>query len=164
MISVGFERVSKKRPYRICGKPTYCGFSRDEGTSICMRISAGSRGLSSQRWKHTRSSRDSIHHDSTKNQECEEPINFAGSFGNQRRSFSGVHKALSGLELHKGTCHRPTNRMIVNKDLWVAGWLSSPRSGSSRFWKRICKQSPTLLNWNYLTMAARMDSSLCPYQ
>ncbi len=46
MISVGFERVSKKRPCRICGKPTYCGFSRDEGISICMRISAGSRGLS----------------------------------------------------------------------------------------------------------------------
>ena len=46
MISVGFSRVSKKRPCRICGKPTYCGFSRDEGTSICMRISAGSRGLS----------------------------------------------------------------------------------------------------------------------
>jgi len=44
MISVGFARVSKK--CRICGKPTYCGFSRDEGTSICMRISAGSRGLS----------------------------------------------------------------------------------------------------------------------
>src|SRR5215207_5102673 len=46
MISVGFKRVSKKRPCRVCGKPTYCGFSRDEGTSICMRISAGSRGLS----------------------------------------------------------------------------------------------------------------------
>src|SRR6185503_8694439 len=46
MISVGFERVSKKRPCWICGKPNYCGFSRDEGTSICMRISAGSRGLS----------------------------------------------------------------------------------------------------------------------
>ena len=46
MISVGFARVRKKRPCRICGKPTYCGFSRDEGTSICMRISAGSRGLS----------------------------------------------------------------------------------------------------------------------
>ena len=44
MISVGFERVSKKRPCRICGKPTYCGFSRDEGTSICMRIGVGSRG------------------------------------------------------------------------------------------------------------------------
>src|SRR5258705_12689421 len=46
MISVGFAGVSKKRPCRICGKPTYCGFSRDEGTSICMRISAGSRGQS----------------------------------------------------------------------------------------------------------------------
>src|ERR1044072_3679273 len=46
MISVGFKRVSKKRPCRICGKHTYCGFSRDDGTSICMRISAGSRGLS----------------------------------------------------------------------------------------------------------------------
>src|SRR5882672_7611166 len=46
MISVGFQRVSKKRPCRICGKPTYCGFSRDEGTSVCMRVSPGSRGLS----------------------------------------------------------------------------------------------------------------------
>jgi hypothetical protein len=46
MISVGFKRVSKKRLCQICGKPTYCGFSRDEGTSICMRISAGSRGPS----------------------------------------------------------------------------------------------------------------------
>ena len=46
MISGGFKRVSKKRPCRICGKPSYCGFSRDEGTSICMRISSGSRGLS----------------------------------------------------------------------------------------------------------------------
>ena len=31
----------KNRPCRICSKPTYCGFSTDEGTSICMRISAG---------------------------------------------------------------------------------------------------------------------------
>jgi hypothetical protein len=46
MISIGFKRVSKKRPCWICGKPTYCGFSKDEGTSICMRISAGARGLS----------------------------------------------------------------------------------------------------------------------
>ena len=46
MISVGFKRVTKKRPCRICGNPTYCGFSRDEGTSICMRISTGTRGLS----------------------------------------------------------------------------------------------------------------------
>lgn len=40
------RRCRTNRPCRICGKPTYCGFSRDEGTSICMRISAGSRGLS----------------------------------------------------------------------------------------------------------------------
>ena len=33
MISVGCKRVSKKRPGRICGKPTYCGFSQDEGMS-----------------------------------------------------------------------------------------------------------------------------------
>jgi hypothetical protein len=39
MISIGFKRVSKKRPCQICGEPTYCGFSRDEGTSICMRVS-----------------------------------------------------------------------------------------------------------------------------
>ena len=46
LVSGGFKRVSKKRPCRICGKPTYCGFSTDEGTSICMRISAGARGPS----------------------------------------------------------------------------------------------------------------------
>lgn len=46
MIPVGFKRVNKKRPCWICGKTTYCGFSRDEGTSICMRVSAGSRGRS----------------------------------------------------------------------------------------------------------------------
>jgi hypothetical protein len=45
-VSGGFKRVSKKRPCRICGKPTYCGFSTDEGTSICMRVSAGARGPS----------------------------------------------------------------------------------------------------------------------
>jgi hypothetical protein len=46
LVSGGFKRVSKKRPCRICGKPTYCGFSTDEGTSICMRVSAGARGPS----------------------------------------------------------------------------------------------------------------------
>jgi hypothetical protein len=40
MISVGFTCVSKKRPCRVCRKPTYWGFSRDEGTSICMRVSS----------------------------------------------------------------------------------------------------------------------------
>src|SRR6201988_4214136 len=46
MISVGFARVGKTRPGRICGKATYCGFSREEGTSLCMLISAVSRGIS----------------------------------------------------------------------------------------------------------------------
>ncbi len=46
MSSVSFQRVSKRRPCRTCGKPICCGFSRDEGTCICMRISAGCRGLS----------------------------------------------------------------------------------------------------------------------
>jgi hypothetical protein len=66
MISVGFARVSKKRPCRICGKPTYCGFSRDEGTSICMRISAGSPGLS-RNGGNIYPSGDSINQNSTKN-------------------------------------------------------------------------------------------------
>lgn len=46
LISGGFKRVSKRRPCRICGKPTYCGFSTDERVSICMRVSTGSRGPS----------------------------------------------------------------------------------------------------------------------
>ena len=46
LVSGGFKRVNKKRPCRICGKATYCGFSSDEGTSICMRVSAGARGPS----------------------------------------------------------------------------------------------------------------------
>lgn len=40
LISVGFKRVTARRPCRICGKPTYRGFSSDESTSICMRVSA----------------------------------------------------------------------------------------------------------------------------
>lgn len=44
--SGGFQRVGKKRPCRICGKITYCGFSTDQRTSICMRVSTGSRGVS----------------------------------------------------------------------------------------------------------------------
>jgi hypothetical protein len=46
LVSGGFQRVSKKRPCRICGKPTYCGYSTDQRTSICMRVSTGSRGPS----------------------------------------------------------------------------------------------------------------------
>ncbi len=42
LVSGGFQRVSKKRPCRICGRPYYCGYSTDERTSICMWISDGS--------------------------------------------------------------------------------------------------------------------------
>ena len=46
LVSSGFARVSKTRPCRICHRTTYCGFSRDGGTSICMRVSEGSKGPS----------------------------------------------------------------------------------------------------------------------
>ena len=46
LVSGGFKRVSKRRPCRICGKATYCGFATDERVSICMRVSSGSRGPS----------------------------------------------------------------------------------------------------------------------
>jgi|ERR1043166_321257 hypothetical protein len=42
----GFCRVSKQRPCHVCGKPDWCGYSTDEETSICMRISDGSKGTS----------------------------------------------------------------------------------------------------------------------
>ena len=45
-VSGRFQRVSKRRPCRICGKPDFCGFSTDQRTSICMRESSGSRGVS----------------------------------------------------------------------------------------------------------------------
>lgn len=45
-VSGGFQRVSPTRPCRICRKPTWCGYSTDQRTSICMRVSAGSRGTS----------------------------------------------------------------------------------------------------------------------
>ncbi len=46
LVSSGFDRVSKKRPCRICKQSTWCGFSRDQRTSICMRVSQGARGIS----------------------------------------------------------------------------------------------------------------------
>jgi len=46
LVSGGFQRVSRKRPCRICHKPTWCGYSTDEGTSICMRVRTGSRRTS----------------------------------------------------------------------------------------------------------------------
>jgi hypothetical protein len=41
-----FCRVTKYRPCRVCGKPDWCGYTTDEQTSICMRISDGSNGTS----------------------------------------------------------------------------------------------------------------------
>jgi hypothetical protein len=45
-ITNGFCRVTKHRRCRICGKPDWCGYSTDEQTSICMRVSNGSKGTS----------------------------------------------------------------------------------------------------------------------
>jgi len=42
----GFCRVTKYRPCRVCGKPDWCGYSADESTTICMRVSAYSKGTS----------------------------------------------------------------------------------------------------------------------
>src|SRR5437016_6005484 len=44
LVSNGFRKVTTKRPCRICHKPDWCGFSTDERTSICMRVSDGARG------------------------------------------------------------------------------------------------------------------------
>jgi len=45
-VSNGFYRVTRNRPCRICGKTDWCGYSKDEHTSICMRVSDGSKGPS----------------------------------------------------------------------------------------------------------------------
>jgi hypothetical protein len=42
----GFCRVTKLRRCRVCGKPDWCGYSNDEQTSICMRVSTGANGTS----------------------------------------------------------------------------------------------------------------------
>lgn len=42
----GFYRVTKHRLCRICRKPDWCGYTTDEQTSICMRLSNGSKGIS----------------------------------------------------------------------------------------------------------------------
>jgi hypothetical protein len=42
----GFCRVNKYRRCRVCGKPDWCGYTTDEQTSNCMRISNGSKGTS----------------------------------------------------------------------------------------------------------------------
>jgi len=41
-----FSRVTKYRRCRVCEKPDWCGYTTDEQTSICMRISSGSKGTS----------------------------------------------------------------------------------------------------------------------
>jgi hypothetical protein len=46
IVSNGFCRVTKHRPCRVCGKTDWCGYSTDEQTSICMRISYGSKSTS----------------------------------------------------------------------------------------------------------------------
>ena len=42
----GFCRVTNYRPCKVCKKPDWCGFTADEQTSICMRVSNGSKGKS----------------------------------------------------------------------------------------------------------------------
>jgi len=44
LVSNGFRKVTRKRPCRICHKPDWCGYSTDERTSICMRVSNGAKG------------------------------------------------------------------------------------------------------------------------
>jgi hypothetical protein len=43
--STGFSRVSRRRPCRVCGKPDWCSYTRDEEVSICMRVSDGARRI-----------------------------------------------------------------------------------------------------------------------
>ncbi|MCI0338693.1 MAG: hypothetical protein L0226_14040 [Acidobacteria bacterium] len=40
-----FCRVNRRRPCRICGKPDWCVFVRDETLSVCMRVSDGARKI-----------------------------------------------------------------------------------------------------------------------
>ena len=40
----GFCRVTKYRRCRVCDKVDWCGYTTDEQTSICMRVSNGSKG------------------------------------------------------------------------------------------------------------------------
>src|SRR6266851_387279 len=46
LVSGGFQTVSPKRPCRVCRRDDWCGYSRDERTSICMRVSEGARRTS----------------------------------------------------------------------------------------------------------------------
>src|SRR5262249_27108396 len=40
-----FCRVNRRRPCRICGKPDWCVYVRDETLSMCMRVSDGARKI-----------------------------------------------------------------------------------------------------------------------
>src|SRR5262245_38723889 len=40
-----FCRVNRPRPCRICGKPDWCVYVRDETLSVCMRVSDGARKI-----------------------------------------------------------------------------------------------------------------------
>jgi hypothetical protein len=40
-----FRRVNRRRRCRICGKPDWCSYVRDESLSICMRVSDGARKI-----------------------------------------------------------------------------------------------------------------------
>jgi len=44
-ISSGYARVNRHRPCRICGKPDWCSYTRDEQVSICMRVREGARRI-----------------------------------------------------------------------------------------------------------------------
>ena len=114
MISVGFKRVRKKRPCRICGKPSYCGFSEERTTSICMRISAGSRRLSRNGGNiHVHSGIPFMTIRPTIKRPIS-PISSVGSSGNQRRRFPGIDQDLSGFKIHGGTRHR-SKRVAVTR-------------------------------------------------
>ncbi|MEP7342595.1 MAG: DUF3854 domain-containing protein [Acidobacteriota bacterium] len=47
-VSSGYARVSKRRPCRVCGKPDWCIYTRDEQVTICMRVSQGARRINRQ--------------------------------------------------------------------------------------------------------------------
>ena len=45
LVSGGFSRVTRRRPCRICGKPDWCTYTRDEEVSICARQTAGANKI-----------------------------------------------------------------------------------------------------------------------
>ena len=50
MDTVGYKRVSKKRPCCICGKPDWCSFTRNETISFCARSTTRADRISDQGW------------------------------------------------------------------------------------------------------------------